>query len=155
MDEQLTQGVRKKIYGDRSGITKSSQISPAVRKLLEGKNFGLLATLMPDGSPQITPIWVDVEDNFVLVNTATGRQKPLNINRDPRVAIIVSPTDNPYAYATIRGRVVEVTNEGARSHIDKLANKYLGEDKYPFGPPTEERLIVRIQPERISTLRLE
>ena len=117
-----------------------------VKKLLNDANFAFLATLMPDGSPQLTPTWVDLEEDQILVNTAEGRQKPRNISRDPRVAIVVSPSDNPYAYASIRGTVVDITSNGAQSHADKLAKKYLGEDRFPFNKPGEKRVILKINP---------
>jgi PPOX class probable F420-dependent enzyme len=105
---------------------------------------------MPDGSPQVTPVWVDVDEKFILVNTAEGRQKPKNIRRDPRVAIDVVSRDDPYRMVTVRGRVVEVTSEGADAHIDKLAKKYLGQDKYPFRAPGERRVIFKIEPEYVT-----
>ena len=130
-------------------------IAPSVRKVLEEPNFAFLATVMPDGSPQVTPTWVDIEGDIILVNTAEGRQKPRNVRRDPRVAITVSPREEPYAYAAIRGRVVNMTQDGADIHADKMAKKYLGQERYPFRKPGELRLIMRIQPERISTLRID
>ena len=127
-------------------------LSDGVRKLLEGKNFAHLATLMPDGSPQVSAVWVDYDGKHVLVNTAEGRQKPLNLRRDPRVAISIVDQENPYVSATIRGRVVELTHDGADAHIDKMAKKYLGQDTYPFRAPGEQRLIVKVEAERVSTM---
>ena len=127
-------------------------LSDGVRKLLEGKNFAHLATLMPDGSPQVSAVWVDYDGKHVLVNTAEGRQKPLNLRRDPRVAISIVDQENPYVSATIRGRVVELTHDGADAHIDKMAKKYLGQDTYPFRAPGEQRLIVKVEPVRVSTM---
>lgn len=123
-----------------------------VRKLLEAPSFAHLATLMPDGSPQVTAVWVDYDGGYVLVNTAEGRQKPRNIRRDRRVALSVFDQQNPYSWATIRGRVVELTHDGADEHIDKLAKKYLGQDRYPFRQPGEQRLIVKIEPLRVSSM---
>jgi len=120
------------------------------QKLFREPNFAHLATLMPDGSPQVTPVWVDIDEKFVLVNTAEGRQKPKNIRRDPRVAIDVVSRDDPYRMVTIRGRVVEITSEGADDHIDKLAKKYLGQGKYPFRSPGERRVIFKIEPEYVT-----
>ncbi len=130
-------------------------LSAGVRKLLEGRNFAHLACLMPDGSPHATAVWVDHDGTHVLVNTAEGRQKPRNLRRDPRVAISVVDQENPYAWATIRGRVVELTHDGADGHIDKLAKKYLDQDKYPYRQPGEQRIIVKIVPERVSSSGLD
>ena len=119
--------------------------------LFNKKAFGSLGTLMPDGSPQVTPVWVDREGDTVLVNTAKGRQKDKNIQRDPRVSVTLIDPDNPYRYLEVRGRVVEATDKGAKDHIDKMAKKYLGVDKYPYAQPGEQRLLLRIRPERVST----
>ena len=115
--------------------------------LFSKKAFAHLSTLMPDGSPQVTPVWVDYQDGFVLVNSARGRQKDRNMRRDPRVAIAILDPDNPYRYLQVRGRVVEITEVGADAHIDKLAFKYLGREKYPNRRPGEIRVIYKIQPE--------
>ncbi len=126
-----------------------------VRQLIEAPNLGHLATLMPDGSPQVTPVWIDTDGQYILVNTASGRQKPRNLERDGRVAIGVVDGTNIYRHATIRGRVVEMTREGADAHIDRLAKKYLGQDKYPFRQPDEERVLVKIAPEHVHTMGFE
>jgi len=126
-----------------------NQITEPVAKLLEGKNLAFVATLMKDGWPQITPTWVDIEDGKILVNTAEGRLKQKNISRDGRIAISVADQNNPYHMVTVRGRVVEQTNEGADEHVDKLAKKYLGVEKYPLRSPNEKRIIIKIKPERI------
>ncbi len=109
---------------------------------------------MKDGSPQVTEVWVDIDDGDILVNTAEGRLKHKNISRDPRVAICVVDQNNPYQMVVVRGRVFEQTNEGAEEHIDKLAKKYLDIDKYPteLRSPDEKRIIVRIKPERATYL---
>ena len=127
----------------------TNQITEPVAKLLEGKNLAFVATLMKDGWPQITPTWVDIEDGKILVNTAEGRLKQKNISRDGRIAISVADQNNPYHMVTVRGRVVEQTNEGADEHVDKLAKKYLGVEKYPLHSPNEKRIIIKIKPERI------
>ena len=124
-----------------------------VTALLDGKNFAFVATLMKDGSPQITPTWIDIENNIILVNTAEGRIKHKNVSRDPRVAVSVVDEKNPYNMITIRGRVVEQTTTGADEHIDKLAKKYLGADKYPFRSSTEKRIILKIKPENIFHMK--
>lgn len=120
-----------------------------VAKLFECKNFAYLATLMDDGSPQVTPTWIDIEGDHLLVNTADGRVKQRNVSRDPRVAISVVDHSNPYEMVTIRGQVVEQTSKGADEHINKMAKKYLGLDKYPFRRPGEKRVLLKIRPDRV------
>jgi len=127
----------------------TTQISEPIAKLLEGRNIAFVATLMKDGWPQITPTWVDLEDGKILVNTAEGRLKQKNISRDDRVAISVIDQNNPYHMVTVRGRVVEQRKEGADEHVDKLAKKYLGVDRYPRRSPNEKRIIIKIRPERV------
>ena len=131
-------------------MQKTVSLPPAVRELFQGKNLGHLATIMPDGSPQVTPVWVDVDGDRILVNTAEGRTKPRNVRRDPRVAISIHDQENPYKSAYIRGRVVEVTQEGAEAHIDKLAKKYMGVDVYPAHDPNQPRVIFAIEAEHIE-----
>ena len=117
-------------------------------RLFTEPNFADIATIMPDGSPQVTPVWVDHRDGHILVNTAEGRVKDRNMRRDPRVAISIWDPADPYAKVFFsRGRVVEVTKEGAEDHIDFLAKKYLGSDRYEWRKPGEERVIFRIAPE--------
>ena len=130
-------------------MSQNNTITPEVAKLLEEKNFAFVATLMNDGSPQITPTWVDLEQNTILINTAEGRVKHKNVSRDPRVAVSVFDHNNPYNMVSIRGRVIEQTRSGADEHIDKLAKKYFGVDKYPFRSPSETRVILKIKPEKI------
>jgi PPOX class probable F420-dependent enzyme len=122
------------------------------RDLFEKKAFGQLATLMKDGTPQVTPVWCDFDGTYVRVNSAKGRIKDKNVRRNPNVAISVQDPDNPYRYVAVRGQVVEVTENGADNHIDLLAKKYLGEEKYPFRQSGEVRVIYKIRPERISTM---
>jgi len=122
-----------------------------VMKLVREKNFAFLATLFANGSPQVTPIWIDSDGKYVLLNTAMGRVKQKNTKRDPRVAIAVLDMSNPYRYAAIRGRVVEqIPGQTAEDHIDKLAKKYLGKDKYPFRQAGEKRVILKIMPEHVT-----
>ncbi len=130
-------------------------ISPGFKKLLREPAYCQLATLMPDGSPQITQVWVDTDGEHVLVNTAEGRQKVKNVRRDPRVALNVVDPTNAWRIAMVRGRVVDVATEGADRLIDELAKKYLNEDRYPFRQPGEVRLTLRIAPEKISEMGLE
>jgi PPOX class probable F420-dependent enzyme len=130
----------------------SQSIPDKYRDLFTKRAFASLATLMPDGGPQVTPVWVDLEGDLVLVNTARGRQKDKNMRRDPRVAMAIVDPENPYRYLEIRGRIAEITEEGADAHIDKMAKKYLGADKYPYRQPSETRVIFKIQPERVNTM---
>lgn len=132
-----------------------AKLSDGVRRLFEGANFAHLATLMPDGSPQVTPVWVDLDGDRILVNTAEGRAKPRNVRRDPRVAVSITNQANPYAAAFIRGRVVETTHTGADELIDKLAKKYIGQDKYPWRQPGERRVVLVIEPEHVSSMRAD
>lgn len=113
--------------------------------------FGNLATIMPDGSPQVTPVWVDYDGKYVRFNSALGRVKDKNIRRDPRVALSIFDPENPYRHLDIRGRVVEITQNGADDHINSLAKKYLGKDVYPYRQPGEVRVMYKIEPEKVST----
>lgn len=122
------------------------------RDLFAKKAFAHLATLGPDGRPQVTPVWVELADGHVRFNTARGRVKDRNLRRDPRVALSVQDPDNPYRYVQVRGRVIEMTEQGADAHIDALAQKYLGQDRYPFRRPGEVRVIVRVAPESVQGL---
>jgi PPOX class probable F420-dependent enzyme len=125
-------------------------LSDEAKRLLAGVNFGHLATLMPDGSPQVTPVWVDHDGEYVLVNTEEERQKPKNMRNDPRVALSITDSENPYKWVMIRGRVVDMTHEGGSDHIDKMAKKYMGLDKYPYYQPDKARIIVKIEPEHVT-----
>ena len=122
------------------------------KDLLEKKTFAHLGTLMPDGSPQVTPVWWDFDGANVLVNSARGRTKDKNMKRDGRVSLTVSDPDNPYRYMQIRGRVVEITEEGARDHIDKMAKKYLGLDKYKIRSADEVRVLYKIAIDHVQTM---
>jgi len=127
---------------------------PSVRKLFEGKNFVFISSIMRDGSPQVTPTWVDIENGNILVNTAVGRLKHKNISRDPRVALAIADQNNPYDMVTIRGRTIEqLTGDAAEEHIDKMAKKYIGKDKYPFRSPGEKRVILKIKPEKVFHMK--
>jgi PPOX class probable F420-dependent enzyme len=120
--------------------------------LFKKKAFAHLATVMPDGKPQVTPIWVDYDGRNVVFNTAEGRQKDKNLQRDARVAMSILDPDNPYRYLEVRGRIVERTHTGADQHIDAMAKKYLGQDKYPFRQPNEVRVIYKVQPEHVTSM---
>lgn len=128
--------------------------NPSIRSLFENKNFAFVATSMKDGSPQITPTWVDVEDNLILINTALGRLKQKNLKRDPRIAVAVADNNNPYEMVTVRGEVIEqVRGEAAEFHIDKLAKKYIDKDKYPGRAPGERRVLLKIKPTKVFHMR--
>jgi len=114
--------------------------------------FGNLATLMPDGRPQVTPVWCDYDGTYVVVNSAKGRQKDRNMRRDNRVSLSIMDPNNPYRYVEIRGTVAEITEDGAKDHIDKMAKKYLGLDKYPNMQPGEVRVLYKIRPEKTSSM---
>ena len=126
-------------------------IPEGFRDLFAKKAFANLATVMPDGQPQVTPVWCDYDGTHVLVNTARGRVKTRNLERDPRVALAIVDPDNPYRHLSIRGRVKEMTEEGADAHIDKLSRRYLGKD-YPLRRPDEVRVLVKIEPEHVATM---
>lgn len=118
--------------------------------LQQKKAFAHLATTMPDGAPQSTPVWVDYRDGRVLVNTAKGRVKARNMQLGSPVALSVTDPDNPYRYVQVRGVVSKIRDEGADAHIDYLAQKYLGQGKYPFRQPGEERVIYEIEPQKVQ-----
>lgn len=128
-----------------------NKIPEAYLDLFEKRAFANVATLMPDGSPQVTPVWLDYDGEYVIFNTARGRQKDLNLSRDQRVALSILDPDNPYRYLQVRGVVMEATEEGADRHIDKMAKKYLGKDQYPYRDPNEIRVIYKIKPENVSS----
>ncbi len=130
----------------------SSVIPEKYLDLFEKQAFGHLTTLMSDGSPQVTPVWVDYDGKHVLFNSAKGRVKDKNVRRDPRVAISLQDPANPYRYLEVRGKVVDITEKGADESINKLSQKYLGKPVYPFRQPGEVRVIYKIQPEKVSTM---
>ena len=116
--------------------------------LFDKRAFASLATLMPDGRPQVTPVWVLYEPPYVVVNTTRGRVKDENMRRNPRVAVEVRDPDNPYRYVTVQGRVARISEEDGREIIDKMAKKYHGHDTYQ-GSPDEQRVTYRILPEQV------
>lgn len=120
--------------------------------LFQKKAFAQLATLMPDGSPHVAPVWCDYDGHNILINTAKGRVKDRNMRREPRVALDILDPDNPYRHLSIRGRVVDNTEKGADAHIDKMAKKYIGQDRYPNRAPGEVRVIFRIEPEHTHSM---
>jgi PPOX class probable F420-dependent enzyme len=114
------------------------------------KALAHLGTAMPSGAPQVTPVWFDYDGRFFLVNSARGRVKDRNMRRNPAVALSIVDPGNPYRYVSVRGRVVEITERGGDAHIDRLAKKYLGKDRYPYRRPGEVRVIYKIAPERVG-----
>ena len=124
----------------------AAELDSGVRALLEAPNFANVATLRADGGVHLVPVWVDVDDRHVVLNSAEGRTWPANVRRDARVTLAVQNMENPYEYVQIRGRVVEDTHDGADEHIDRMAKKYLGEDRYPSRRPGEQRVIFRVEP---------
>jgi len=122
------------------------------KDLLTKKAFANLATVNPDGTPQVTPVWFDTDGGDIRINTARGRVKDRNLRRNAAVALAVMDPDNPYRYVQVKGRVAEVTESGADAHIDSLAKKYMGVDKYPYRRTGEVRVIFKIRPERVQTV---
>lgn len=127
-------------------------IPEAYADLLKKPAFANLGTLMSDGSPQVTPVWVDYDGKHILFNSALGRVKDKNVRRDPRVSLSIVDPENPYRYMEIRGRVVEITQNGADDHINKLSQKYLGKPTYPYRKSGEVRVMYKIEPERVSSM---
>jgi PPOX class probable F420-dependent enzyme len=137
-----------------TGQSNEKLTDPRIREFFEGKNFAFLSSLMKDGSPHVTPTWVDIEDDNILINTALGRIKQTNISRDPRIALSIIDQDNQYEMVTIRGKVTEqITGDVAEKHIDKLARKYINQDKYPRRSKNEQRVILKIKPEKIFHMK--
>ncbi len=122
------------------------------RDLFQKKAFAHLATIMPDGTPQVTPVWCDYDGTHIRINSAKGRVKDHNMRRNPKVALEIMDPDNPYRYLAVRGRVAEITESGADAHIDVLAKKYLGQERYPWRRAGEVRVLYKVQPERVSSM---
>ncbi len=120
------------------------------RDIFDKKSFANLATVGRDGRPQVTPVWLDYDGSYIRINTARGRVKDKNLKTNPNVALSVQDPDNPYRYVQVRGRVAEMTENGADAHIDVLAKKYTGQDRYPFRQPGEVRVMVKIRPEHVQ-----
>ena len=129
-----------------------AQLTDRERGVLQKQAFVHLSTLGPDGSPHGSVVWVDVEGDDILINTAEGRSKVEHVRNDPRVSVSVADPDNPYDSVSVSGVVEEITHEGADAHIDKMAGKYLGEDTYPFRAPDEVRVLLRIRPTAVKSL---
>ena len=144
-------------YRSSALTTVNSQdiLSEPILKFFKDRNFAFISTINKDGSPQVTPTWIDIdeENGLIIINTAIGRLKQKNVSRDPRVSIsMIDGRDNPYSMVTIKGKVIEQSKSGADEHIDKLARKYLNTDKYPAHSPKVTRIILKIKPEKISYL---
>ena len=125
-------------------------VPEALRDIFEKNPIAHLATIMPDGSPQVTPVWLEYDGTHVLINSTKGRRKDLNMRRDPRVSLSMCDPDKSGRYLEIRGTVVEITEDGAERHLDVLSERYLGEPVYPFRVPGEVRVLYKIAPERFS-----
>ena len=130
----------------------AATIPEEFKDLFTKKAFAHLATLMPDGSPQVTPVWCDYDGTYILINSAKGRVKDKNMRRNRKVGITISDPENPYRHLAMRGEVAEITEQGADSHIDKLAKKYMGKDKYPLRQPGEVRVLYKFRPDRVTTM---
>lgn len=122
------------------------------RDILNKKSFVHLATKMADGSPQVSPVWVEYDGEHIVVNSAKGRLKDRNMRADERVALSATDPDNPYRALMVRGRITKITEDGADEHIDSLAKKYLDKDKYPFRSPEEVRVKYYIEPVKVATM---
>ncbi len=127
----------------------AEKIPQNVHDLFEKPLLAHLATVMPDGTPQVTPVWVDFDGQYILINTSKGRRKTLNMEKQPKVGLDIVDAQNPFHWLSVRGRVVEITEEGANAHIDKMAKKYTGEDKYGFHQPGDVRVICKIETDRV------
>lgn len=136
-------------------VNSPNMSSEPILKFFADRNFAFISTINKDGSPQVTPTWIDFDEKhgLILINTAVGRLKQKNVSRDPRVSIsMIDGRVNPYSMVTIKGKVIEQSKSGADEHIDKLARKYLNTDKYPAHSPKVTRIILKIKPEKISYL---
>jgi PPOX class probable F420-dependent enzyme len=124
-------------------------IPEGYRDLLDGPVTVSLATILPDGQPQVTPVWCDFDGTHIRVNTAAGRQKHKDMVARPRVTVLALDPANPYRYLEVRGTVARIGEEGADDHIDALAQRYLGVERYPYRNPAETRVICYIEPKRV------
>ena len=132
-----------------------AKLSDKQAELFRGKNWGTVVTLREDGSPHATPVWIDTDGEHVIFNTAVGRAKERHLRRDPRVAVTVLPADDQQSgYVSVSG-TAELSEDGAVEHIDKLAKKYLGQDKYPYLQPGEQRVVVTITPDKVDSMGVE
>ena len=132
-------------------MPKAEKLTEAAVHFLQEKHIAHFVTLMTDGSPQVTPVWVDVDTDgsHVLINSSEGRVKTRNAARDPRVAVSVLDEQDPFKFVIVRGQVVERNHEDASAHIDSLAKKYTGAERYPYNRGQEQRVILRIKPDYV------
>lgn len=126
------------------------KLTEAQKQLINAKNFGHIATINKDGSPQVSPVWIDLDGEHLIVNSEARRLKVRNIKRDPRVSVSIQNASNPYQYIEIRGKAVDVTEKGGFEGIDKLAKKYMGVDKYPNNLPDDKRVVIKIEPQHVA-----
>jgi PPOX class probable F420-dependent enzyme len=126
------------------------KLDEKAQALLKGKNFANVATIRKSGSPQVSPIWVDYDGTHVILNSEVKRAKVKNLKLDPRVSISVFDQQNPYSYVQIQGRVVEITPNGGFEGIDKMSQKYGGPEKYPGNSPGDVRVVIKIEPEKVT-----
>ncbi len=127
----------------------SEQIPEKALDLFQKPVLAHLATIMPDGTPQVTPVWVDFDGTHVLINTSKGRRKTLNMEKQPKVGLDIVDNENPFHWLSVRGHIAEITEQGADAHIDKMAKKYIGVDTYPNRQPDDIRVICKIVPDRV------
>jgi PPOX class probable F420-dependent enzyme len=128
------------------------ELSDKAKKLIDGKNFASAATLMPDGSPQVAPVWIDRDGDTIVLNATRSRQRTKNLKRDPRIAICIFDQNNPYSNVLIRGKVVDITEKGGEEHIDKMNLKYRGTPNYAYHNPKDPRVIIRVEARRIHEM---
>ena len=128
------------------------KLSDKAKRLIDGKNFASVATLMPDGSPQVAPVWIDRDGDTIILNATVSRQRTRNLRRDPRVAICIFEQNNPYSNVLIRGKVVGITKKGGEQHIDKMNMKYRGIPKYAYHNPKDPRVLIRVKAARIHEM---
>ena len=128
------------------------EMEEKAKNLFKDKNLVFIATIMKDGSPQLSPVWADFEDGYIMVNTAEGRIKHKNVVRDSRVAVSVVSQTNPLDMTTVRGNVIEIIPDYEYVHINKLTKKYMGIENYPFRQQGEKRIVLKIKPEKVFVL---
>jgi PPOX class probable F420-dependent enzyme len=128
------------------------KLSEKAKKLIDGKNFASVATLMPSGSPQVTTVWVDRDGDTIIINSAKSRQRTMNLKRNPSIAISLFDQSNPYSSVAIRGKVIELTEKGGEEHIDKMNMKYNGTPKYLYHDPKNPRVLIKVEPTSIHEM---
>jgi PPOX class probable F420-dependent enzyme len=132
-----------------------AKLSEKQADMFRGKNWGTVVTLRADGSPHATPVWIDTDGEHVIFNTAVGRAKERHLRRDPRVSVTVLPAeDQQSGYVSVSG-TAELVEDGAVDHIHKMAKKYIGQDQYPWLQEGEQRVIVKVTPEKIDSMGVE